>query len=139
MLSISGRVKSSLGNPSDSEYNKKPDLKRIKGGFIMAIQVTDATFKKEVLEAEGTVLVDFWAEWCGPCKMIAPFIDEISKENQGKLKVCKVNVDEGGQTASSYGVMSIPTLMVFKNGNVLEKFTGAMPKNDIMSRVAPYL
>ena len=105
----------------------------------MAIQVTDATFKKEVLEADVTVLVDFWAEWCGPCRMIAPYIDEISKENQGKLKVCKVNVDEGGQTASGYGVMSIPTLMVFKNGNVMEKFTGAMPKKDIMARVAPHI
>ncbi|MFH1665312.1 MAG: thioredoxin [Candidatus Omnitrophota bacterium] len=99
------------------------------------INVNDENFKKEVLEADSPVLVDFWAEWCGPCRMIAPTIGEIALEQKGKVKVCKLNVEEGAQTASNYGVMNIPTLMIFKNGEVVDKVVGIIPKSDIMSRL----
>ena len=97
----------------------------------MGINVTDVNFENEVLNADLPVLVDFWAPWCGPCRMVAPIVDEIALEYEGKVKVCKVNVDEAPITASRYGVMSIPTLAVIKNGKVEESTTGVMPKNDI--------
>jgi thioredoxin 1 len=105
----------------------------------MEISVNDTNFKQEVLESAIPVLVDFWAEWCGPCRMIAPVIEEIAEEYEGKIKVCKLNVEEGQQTASDYGVMNIPTLIIFKNGEVAEKVVGAIPKNDIIARLNTYL
>ena len=105
----------------------------------MAIKVTDANFEQEVLKSDVPVLVDFWAEWCMPCKMVAPAVDEISAENSGKLKVCKLNVDEGQRTASGYGVMSIPTLALFKEGKLVDKIVGALPKAEIMNMVDPHL
>ena len=105
----------------------------------MAIDVTDVNFEQEVLKSEIPVLVDFWAEWCMPCKMVASAVNEISSENSGKLKVCKLNVDEGQKTASGYGVMSIPTLALFKEGKLVDKIVGALPKSEIMNMVSPHL
>lgn len=93
------------------------------------VDVTDQSFKNEV--ASGTVLVDFWAPWCGPCKMIAPVLDEIDEEMGDKLKIAKVNVDNNPDTAGEYGVMSIPTLMVFKDGEVVDKLHGFQPKEQL--------
>jgi thioredoxin 1 len=101
----------------------------------MGIKVDDTNFEKEVLESGIPVLVDFWAEWCGPCRMIAPLIDELAGEYEGKVKVCKLNVEEGAQTASTYGVMNIPTLIIFKGGKVADKMVGLLPKNDIAAKL----
>ncbi|MGB2631149.1 MAG: thioredoxin [Candidatus Omnitrophota bacterium] len=101
--------------------------------------VDDTNFKQEVLEAEVPVLVDFWADWCMPCRMIAPVIGEIAEEYNGKFKVCKLNVDEARLTASLYQVMSIPTLAIFKNGEIVEKITGAVPKADLVSKMEKHL
>ena len=101
----------------------------------LEITVNDENFKQEVLESELPVLVDFWAEWCAPCLMIAPIIEEIAKEYKDRLKVCKLNVENGAQTSSRYGVMNIPTLMIFKNGEMVDKVIGAIPKGDILSRL----
>jgi len=104
----------------------------------MEIRVNDENFKKEVLESDIPVLVDFWAEWCMPCRMVAPVVEEIAKEYQGKLKVCKLNVDEAANTASSYDIMGIPTLLLFKSGKVAEKIVGALPKAEIEKKIKPY-
>jgi thioredoxin 1 len=101
--------------------------------------VTDQTFSADVLKAEGPVLVDFWAEWCGPCKMIAPLLDELADEYDGKVKVGKVNVDEQQALAAEYGVRAIPTLLVFQNGQVADQIVGARSKRDFkasLDRVA---
>ena len=105
----------------------------------MATNVTDANIEQEVLRSDIPVLVDFWAEWCMPCKMVAPAVNEVSSENSGKLKVCKLNVDEGQRTASGYGVMSIPTLALFKEGKLVDKIVGALPKAEIMNMINPHL
>ncbi|HEX9627448.1 MAG TPA: thioredoxin TrxA [Acidiferrobacterales bacterium] len=93
--------------------------------------VTDASFDDEVLKAPGPVLVDFWAEWCGPCKMIAPVLEEISNEYAGKLKIAKLNIDENPATPPKYGIRGIPTLMLFKNGNVEATKVGAVSKSQL--------
>jgi thioredoxin 1 len=99
------------------------------------IHVTDATFQAEVLEADLPVITDFWAEWCGPCRMIAPVLEDIAKEYDGKLKVAKLNVDENPNTAIQYGVQSIPTLILFKNGQAVGRVIGAMPKERLLERL----
>ncbi|MGE0752005.1 MAG: thioredoxin [Variibacter sp.] len=91
-------------------------------------KVSDASFEAEVLKASEPVVVDFWAEWCGPCKMIAPALEEIAGSLGDKVKIVKLNVDENPQTASKYGIMSIPTLMMFKNGELASRQVGAAPK-----------
>ncbi|GAB1368837.1 thioredoxin TrxA [Azonexus hydrophilus] len=93
--------------------------------------VTDATFEAEVLQSEQPVLVDYWAEWCGPCKMISPILDEIATEYAGKLKVAKVNIDDNQETPAKYGIRGIPTLMVFKNGNIEATKVGALSKSQL--------
>lgn len=95
------------------------------------INVTDETFEAEVLKAEGPVLVDYWAEWCGPCKMIAPVLEEIAEEYNGRLKVCKLNIDENEQTPPKFNIRGIPTLMLFKNGNVDATKVGALSKSQL--------
>ncbi len=97
--------------------------------------VTDATFEGEVLQSETPVLVDFWAEWCAPCRAIAPIVKEIADDNGGKLKVVKVNIDESPQTPGTYGIRSIPTVLVFKGGQVVSQLTGARPKGDFQKLV----
>ena len=93
--------------------------------------VTDATFEAEVLQAQSPVLVDYWAEWCGPCKAIAPTLEEVAKEYSGKLKVAKVNVDENQEIPRKYGIRGIPTLMLFKNGNIEATKVGALSKSQL--------
>lgn len=93
--------------------------------------VSDASFEADVIKADGPVLVDYWAEWCGPCKMIAPVLDEIAQTYAGKLKVCKLNIDENCETPPKYGVRGIPTLMLFKNGNVEATKVGALSKSQL--------
>ena len=94
-------------------------------------KVSDATFEAEVLKSSEPVVVDFWAEWCGPCRMIAPALEEIAGTLNGKVKIVKLNVDENPQTASKYGVMSIPTLMIFKGGELASRQVGAAPKQKL--------
>lgn len=95
-------------------------------------QVSDASFEKDVLSSDTPVLVDFWAEWCGPCKQIAPMLEEISGEMAGKVKIAKINIDENPNTPSRYGVRAIPTLMLFKNGQVAGTQIGVQPKGRLV-------
>lgn len=95
------------------------------------VTLTDQNFNEEVLKSNQPVLVDFWAPWCGPCRIVGPIVEELAKEYEGKIKVGKLNVDENQATAQKYGVMSIPTLAIFKNGEVLDQLIGAQPKETI--------
>jgi thioredoxin 1 len=95
------------------------------------IHITDATFEQEVLQSQTPVLVDYWAEWCGPCKMIAPALDQIASEYAGRLKVAKLNIDENQSTPPKYGIRGIPTLMLFKNGNLEATKVGALSKSQL--------
>lgn len=104
-----------------------------------AVHLNDDNFKKEVLESKTPCLVDFWAEWCGPCRRVAPVVEEIADEFQGRVKVAKLNVDEGSKTASAYGVMSIPTLMFFKDGKVVEQIVGAVAKQELVAKLEELL
>ncbi|PIP18683.1 MAG: thioredoxin [Candidatus Omnitrophica bacterium CG08_land_8_20_14_0_20_41_16] len=102
----------------------------------MSIQhFTDSNFKKEVLESNLPVLVDFWADWCGPCKMIGPIVEELAKEYAGKMKIGKVDVDSNSHSASTYGVMSIPTLIFFKGGKVMDQVNGALNKSALKQKI----
>jgi thioredoxin 1 len=101
--------------------------------------VTDATFDNEVLKSSTPVLVDFWAEWCGPCKMVSPVLEEIADEHKGKLTIAKLNVDENPDVAMRYGVMSIPTLALFIGGVEKKRPIGAMPKRNIVSELSEFL
>jgi thioredoxin 1 len=101
--------------------------------------VTDASFTADVLQSDKPVLVDFWAEWCGPCKMIAPVLEEIATKHAGSLTIAKLNVDENPDTTRAYRVMSIPTLAVFQGGRVVKQIVGAKPKAALLKDLAPYL
>jgi thioredoxin 1 len=100
-----------------------------------ALEVTDSTFAQEVLQSTQPVLVDFWAVWCGPCRAVAPIVEELAGEYEGKLKVMKLDVDDNPQTAMAYGVQSIPTLLVFKDGKPAERIVGALPKQAIVDKL----
>lgn len=95
------------------------------------VHISDASFEQDVLQAEGPVMVDFWAEWCGPCKMIAPILDELADDYDGRLKICKLNVDSNTQTAPRYGIRGIPTLIIFKDGQVAATKVGAVSKSQL--------
>lgn len=98
-------------------------------------EFSDNNFEQEVLSSAQPVLVDFWAPWCGPCRMIAPMVEELAKENTGSFKIGKINIDDNPNAAQSYGVSSIPTLMIFKNGEVVERFVGVRPKNQLQAAI----
>ncbi|MCX6573682.1 MAG: thioredoxin [Candidatus Aminicenantes bacterium] len=100
---------------------------------------TDANFQAEVIKSDLPVLVDFWAPWCGPCLMIAPVVEELAEAHRGKLKVVKMNVDENAQTPQTYGIMAIPTMILFKGGELKEKLVGALPKAKLTEAIAKHI
>ncbi|WP_034936637.1 thioredoxin [Gloeocapsa sp. PCC 73106] len=104
-----------------------------------ATPVTDETFKEQVLDSDVPVLVDFWAPWCGPCRMVAPVVDEIAEQYDGQVKVVKVNTDENPNTATQYGIRSIPTLIIFKGGQKVDTVVGAVPKTTLANTIEKYL
>lgn len=99
------------------------------------LKTTDASFKQDVLDSKVPVLVDFWAEWCGPCKMVGPVLEELAKEYEGKLKIAKVNVDENQQVSVDFHIRSIPTLLFFKEGQLVKQLVGAHPKSKLMNEI----
>ncbi|MBN1309809.1 MAG: thioredoxin [Anaerolineae bacterium] len=101
--------------------------------------VTDQSFEADVLDSSEPVLVDFWAEWCGPCKMIEPAVDELAREYDGKLKVAKLDADSNPNVMQAFGVMGIPTLILFKDGQAVERITGALPKDRLLEKLSPHL
>ncbi|MCX6121466.1 MAG: thioredoxin [Ignavibacteriales bacterium] len=103
------------------------------------VELSETNFEQEVLKATTPVLVDFWAVWCGPCKMIAPIVDELAVEYEGKLKIGKVDVDNHQQIAMQYGIRSIPTLLIFKDGKVVEQIVGAAPKKSLIDKLSKHL
>jgi len=103
------------------------------------ITLTDRTFRAEVLSFPGVTLIDCWAPWCGPCRMVSPAVEQIASEYAGRVKVGKINVDENQMTASEYAIQSIPTLLIFKGGKLVDRLIGAMPKTEIERRLAPVI
>jgi len=103
------------------------------------VEITDINFDKEVLQSDKPVLVDFWAIWCGPCKLIAPVVEEMAKEYDGKLKVGKLDVDSNPDVSMRFGIRSIPTLMVFKDGKVVDQIIGAVPKRQLVEKVLRHI
>lgn len=99
------------------------------------VEISDATFDSEVMKSDIPVVVDFWAPWCGPCKMIAPVLEEIARDYDGKLKVAKMDVDSNTQIASQYRIMSIPSLLIFKNGKLVDQVVGALPKAQLLNHL----
>lgn len=95
------------------------------------LEVTDATFRQEILEHDGPVLVDFWAPWCAPCRMLGPIVEKLAQDYAGKVKMAKLNVDENRATASQYRIMSIPTIIIFQNGQPVERISGLLPENQL--------
>ena len=130
-----------IGVAASTAYNigSRSALKEIKRIMAKPLDVTDADFQKEVLESDLPVLVDFWADWCHPCRMIAPSVKEIASEQEGLLKVAKIDVDENPTVPGRYRVIGIPTLMLFKGGQIVERIVGAQPKERILAQIMPHL
>ena len=105
----------------------------------MAVEITDGNFNDVVLKSDKAVLVDFWATWCGPCRMIAPIVEELHTELEGKAVIGKVNEDENSEASANYGVRNIPTILIFKNGEVVDKLVGAVPKSEILSKLESHM
>jgi len=105
----------------------------------MVKEVTDQNFAEDVLKAERPVLIDFWAPWCGPCNMVSPVVEKVAADYVDKMEFCKMNVDEAPETARSYGIMSIPTLMLFKNGEKVDEIIGAVPESSIKTMISTVL
>ena len=105
----------------------------------MSIEVTDSNFEEKVLQSDKPVIVDLWAEWCGPCKMVGPIVDEIGQENNGEVVIAKLDVDSNPQIPTKYRVRNIPTLLFFKNGELKDKQVGAVPKKTIMQKLKPLM
>jgi len=103
------------------------------------LHLTDAVFDQEVTQSDKPVLIDFWAAWCGPCRMIAPIIEELAEEYDGKAKICKLDVDNNQQTAMTFGIRSIPTILIFKGGEVVDTIVGAVPKEQIVNKLASHI
>lgn len=103
------------------------------------IEITESNFENEVLKSDKPVLIDIWAEWCGPCRMVAPIVEEIAKEYDGKIKVGKLDVDANPAVSMQYGIRSIPTLLIFKSGKVVDQIIGAVPKRNIVQKLEKYL
>ena len=101
----------------------------------MALEITDANFQEVVLNSDKPVLVDFWATWCGPCRTVGPIVDELATELEGRAVVGKVNVDSNSDTPLTYGIRSIPTLLIFKNGEIVDKLVGAVPKSQLLEKL----
>jgi len=124
-----------------NEVNFTKKFYKVQGVFEMsnAIHVTDADFDSVVLKSDIPVLIDFWAAWCGPCKLIAPIVEELAGEYAGKFKICKLDVDNNQKTAFQYGIRSIPTVLIFKNGEVVDSILGAVPKQKIVDRIQTHM
>ncbi len=105
----------------------------------MALVLTTENFEQEVIKSDVPVLVDFWAQWCGPCRILTPLIDELANEFEGKVKICKLNIDEAHDIATRYGVMSIPTVMIFNNGQVVGESVGVVPKEKLVSMFSSFI
>ncbi len=101
----------------------------------MVLYITDQSFEEEVIKSTQPVLLDLWAPWCGPCRMVAPVVESLAKKHKGKFKFCKMNVDENPKTAAKYGIMSIPTLMFFKDGEVIDTVIGAVPETTLQPKI----
>ena len=106
---------------------------------MAALHLTKENFEQEVVKSATPVLVDFWAEWCGPCRVVGPIVDQLADELQGKLKVAKIDIDENQELAGKFNVMSIPTLIIFKGGAPVEQMVGAMPKDQLLKKINPHL
>ena len=132
---VCGRCGAALGTAGDAASGTAPDIDR------RPRVVTDAAFASDVLDASRTrpVLLDCWAPWCGPCRMVAPLLDQLAAESDGRYTVAKLNVDENPQTASRFQIQSIPTLLIFKQGQVVERIVGAQPKHIIAARLAAHV
>ncbi|MFX3625852.1 MAG: thioredoxin [bacterium] len=105
----------------------------------MALEITDSNFEEVVLKSDKPVLIDFWAEWCGPCRMVGPLVEELASEYEGKAVIGKLNVDHNPETAVKYGIRSIPALLYFKNGEIVDRQVGAVPKNTLEGKLTPHL